>query len=331
MSESRPPIILGNSPRTGSTLLRVVLHRHKNICSGGELGILDKPDWLRAAPEVYEQHVDEWLRKGYPRAFVGLTRPAFTNLDDYPWTASEVRELAGAVSSYKDLVDAFYARHLLATGANRWLEKTPANVFAFDAIAELYPSAKFVHIVRDGRDVVVSLSRRGVSPFKAVCRWYYATLTGVQFRGLPNYLELRYEDLVTSPSVELKRVCDFLEEQYDDSLLDGAKAERDAVLLAERPVSSHSIGRHREELSNDHRAAFRAVRLTKRTLHSGAYREILSPIELQSYLGYETKGLVDAPMPSARLRVASYREKWKDHLRSIAQFGRVVHSPVRLS
>ena len=166
----------------------------------------------------------------------------------------------------------------------RVADKTPENVFGLPMLAETFPGASIVHIVRDGRDAALSLRERpwllgvnspkpGASPrgprgaaarfwvephraeeFAATsdlhrCLWAWRRYTeaGLAGRSLGSrYLEVRYEDLVASPQATGRRLADFLE------LGDGPG--RGALLSALAEARTDSVGRWRAAFSAADRA-----------------------------------------------------------------------------
>jgi hypothetical protein len=108
----------------------------------------------------------------------------------------------------------------------RWCEKTPSHVFHLDLLSEAFPNAKFIHIVRDGRDCAASCLRRWVThPVGASARWREAMQAGRKAaETIPGrYLEVAYEKVIVSPEEELRRICGFLDVAFDDAVL---KAKR---------------------------------------------------------------------------------------------------------
>ena len=115
----------------------------------------------------------------------------------------------------------------LQTGANRgyrrWCEKTPKNVRAFGPILEAFGErVKLVHIVRDGRDVVVSHhpnhhERYWVTPE----RWVADVTAGLNFSDQV-YL-LKYEDLVGNSEGTIRSLCEFLELNFEPKMLEPEK------------------------------------------------------------------------------------------------------------
>ena len=146
------PIILGNAPSAGSSLLRVMLQRHQNIAGRGEVAILDKPGLYEESPASFKENIGRWLDRGYQEVYLGGGSDLFTHLDQYPWTPEELRDFCISCASFPEMVEGFFAHNSRVWGRPRWLEKTPPNVYCFRQIREIFPEAQFIQIVRDARD-----------------------------------------------------------------------------------------------------------------------------------------------------------------------------------
>jgi hypothetical protein len=152
--------------------------------------------------------------------------------------------------------------HDIPSGCSRWVEKTPKNVlFAERALDYLGPGARFIHIVRDGRDVVTSRHRRApdrywVSPQ----RWVMDVNAGRALEKNPRVITVRYEDLVNDVEGQLRRLCDFLGLRFEDRMLrypEMARVPRTEGWLPRlRPISARSVGRWR---GAEHREAVGAL------------------------------------------------------------------------
>jgi hypothetical protein len=113
-----------------------------------------------------------------------------------------------------------------AQGKQRWGEKTPQHVLHWRHVHEALPDAPLVHIVRDGRDVALSLVAAQFGPktiYAAAHRWrrYIRTIAAIKASAAPGRLhEIRYEDLLQQPEKVLAGVCAFLGEPYSPRLLE---------------------------------------------------------------------------------------------------------------
>jgi len=109
-------------------------------------------------------------------------------------------------------------------GAPRWGDKTPHYVLHVSWLAEAYPDAQFLHIIRDGRDVAASIRRAGWEKNLRSAAQTWRTRTGGGHEAgsslsSKRYREVRYESLVTSPENTLRSLCDWLDLSYSPKML----------------------------------------------------------------------------------------------------------------
>lgn len=194
----RPVFVVG-SPRSGTTLMCQMIDAHPRIFAPyWETGL-----FVRFA-DMMTNHL-AWIFKEHRASF--------------PLKRQEV------VDWIRESVQALFARFAAACGKSRWAEKTPAHVFHVDLIHEVFPDAQFVHMIRNGRDVVRSLQNMSWAPRRirwSVRRWADSVRAGrAHGARLPPglYTEVRYEDLVAQPEGTLRRLCDFLGEPYAEQML----------------------------------------------------------------------------------------------------------------
>ena len=158
-------------------------------------------------------------------------------------------------------------------------DKTPANSHYLPLIHQLLPEARFVHLVRDGRDVVVSRYFHGVrvhqqlanpqplESFAAVAprlleHWQHSVEAASQFhQAQPGvaWLELRYEDLLDKPEACLARLIAFLVErdvmQMDPSIQSAVAQNRFEVLSQGRAAGEEDRGAFlRKGIAGDYRS-----------------------------------------------------------------------------
>ncbi|MBD3249368.1 hypothetical protein GF336_04960 [Candidatus Woesearchaeota archaeon] len=136
--------------------------------------------------------------------------------------------------------------------AERWCEKTPRNVQHIKNIENVFKNNfKFIHIVRDGRDVVTS--RHPDNPDKywvPIERWVDDVKAGLKYKKHPNVFTLKYEDLVLDFNKTMKKLCIFLDISYKDALnwveKTGLK-KSNAWFGAAKNVHAKSIGRWKKK------------------------------------------------------------------------------------
>jgi hypothetical protein len=209
---SSPFFIIG-SGRCGSTLLRRILTAHPDVFIPPEYGYLREVlaayrqrayrDWPRLASSVLD-----WY--GWERSWQPLLNPirarVQASLEDEP---VERRSLAR-------IIEAVYTGLAEAQGkpGAQWGDKTPANTQLLAELREVFPAARFVHLLRDGVDVVASFMDKDRSGDLGAYarRWReFATDSRALVRALPaQSVEIRYEDMVRDPAAALQPVCKLL-------------------------------------------------------------------------------------------------------------------------
>lgn len=270
------PFIVGVG-RSGTTLLRLMLDAHP------ELAI---PPETHFAPDV----IAASRSRGNPPARVLEMMTAEDRWGDFGLDSDDllarlkdVRRLDGGTA-----LRAFYGLYAEKQGKPRWGDKTPIYVTKMRRIAGALPEARFVHVIRDGRDVALSRWKRAVkgrAPAEKIAKtWRRRIRKAREQAGDVEYMELRYEDLVTDTEASLRRVCEHIELEFDPAMLryheDAserlAEMSRDlpgeggevrhsgeermsAHALTSKPPTSARIAAWREEMSPEDRAAFEGV------------------------------------------------------------------------
>ena len=245
------PIFIGGVPRSGTTLVRVILDTHPRIFCGTE---------LRVVPAL----------AGLWHSFNSTAQPLLESA--YAVDAERLRDI------FSDLVLAFLTPSWEASGKPRVAEKTPFNILVFPELARLFPDAPLVHVIRDVRDVVASRLERdrafagggglgssvdtiALARIRAE-EWVAAMAVRRQMlltdSSSRTYFELRYEDLVSSPHTVLAALFAFLGETFDPAVLDYHRIERNvdgseewSADAVRKPLFASSYGRWRKCLSAD--------------------------------------------------------------------------------
>ena len=118
----------------------------------------------------------------------------------------------------------FYEAYAERVGKPRWGEKTPIYVKSMRKIESALPEARFVHVIRDGRDVALSIRDRATKehPIERIAERWVRRITRAreQAKRLAHYKEIRYESLILETEPTLREVLEFLEFPWDDGILD---------------------------------------------------------------------------------------------------------------
>lgn len=184
-----------------------------------------KPDDLVAAVQSHAG----WRDFGFDAAELSeIFSPKVVSVPDSGTQAPlgrEGGENAGAAAAVRAFYGAYAARH----SKPRWGDKTPVYIESIAAIGEtLGDQARFVHLIRDGRDVAVSRGARAVkrgresTPARDEADRWKRRIEGARTQAarVDHYLELRYEDLIAEPEAALCEVCDFIDLKFDPAMLE---------------------------------------------------------------------------------------------------------------
>lgn len=217
-----PPFFIVGSARSGTTLLRLMLNAHPDIAVPPESRFITE---LRTEGEI---DVDGFAQR--------LAAHSRFQTWDLPIQAV-MDELSGVQRArYADAIDATFRAYARVHGKKRWGDKTPRYIEDIPFLASLFAGARFVHLVRDGRNVALSYADVPFGPktvARAAALWMRRVEAGVRDgRALPDgrYCEFRYEDLVEDPEGEIKSLCDFLDVSFHPDMLDYTERARGAVL-----------------------------------------------------------------------------------------------------
>lgn len=233
LSFANNPIMIGGCGSSGTSLLSRLLDAHPSIYCGGELYLLNKKSLYGSFFEAVKKEPEKYVRQGIPTTFLGSTdflssssyrhpRRGMTflnRIERYGFTREEGAELMSKSGTFKDFVNQFFHKVLTRANKNRWAEKTQTNCYCIGEFLSLYPLGRYIHVVRDGRDVVASLYKRGACPEAAVRRWMHDTILGFPYREHPRYFELKYEDLVVNPIATLNSLLQFIEEEPNAEMI----------------------------------------------------------------------------------------------------------------
>jgi hypothetical protein len=212
------PFVVGVG-RSGTTLLRMMLDSHPEMAIPPETHFLppmiDEFSRLRVTPERVIATIKEAPQSGLPESGV-----------DEAELLERLRRLRPL--NAPDSIRAFYALYAEGAGKPRWGDKTPRYVTALAKLGRAVPEARFIHMIRDGRDVALSTNRRlvelrGSKPVPAermAKRWRHRILSARRVEQVQGrYMEIRYEDLVRDTEPGLRRVCEFVDLGWDPTML----------------------------------------------------------------------------------------------------------------
>jgi hypothetical protein len=299
VTSDRPIMVIG-CPRSGTTLLQLMLHGHRRIAI--------PPENRFVLPAYHRRHRFGDLRDPANRRRLAqwIVSDRSTKFVDFGLDPDQVVEqIVAAPPTLGAALATVFRAYAHRFGKPRWGDKRPSYVSNMQIIEALYPDAQFVHIVRDGRDCVASLNQmwwHQGGTYEGVSRWAQAIdhgRRGARRLGPARYYELRYEQLVADPERELVALCRFLAEEYDPAMVEPARL---AALVVPRRSKHHAMTRQRVTGSQ-----------------VGGWRQRLEPWEVslcEAVLGgrlrshaYQLSGAAPPPL-AVRLR---YERVWFRH------------------
>lgn len=234
-------VFLVGCPRSGTTLLQSLLAAHPEIATFPESHFFQTVVPRRRSLRVFGVA----SRRARPRfeRFLGEL-----GCDEERWrlpaSAVMVRRY---VAAFVGLLDSLAQQQ----GKSAWLEKTPRHLRYIKCIEKFVEGASFIHIVRDGADVVTSLyevthEHPGVwggamSLERCVGRWIEDVRISRDHLHKPNHALVRYERLVQDPEAVLTELCGFLGVEFSEAMLLERSAAAKRVVLESEPWKA-SVG-----------------------------------------------------------------------------------------
>jgi len=217
--------VIGN-PRSGTTLLRLMLNNHPEVTVPPECGFAM---WLH---EIYVNtdfsdmtSIDDFLEK----------LSTVKKIETWKINLAELKTflIKNQPKNYQEIVPLIY-RHYANSINNhpKWLgDKNNFYISYIETIKKLLPDSKQIYIVRDGRDVACSYKDLASKKYDSI----YAPKLPSEIKEIATEwlnnnrlikhevdngaLLIRYEDLLHSPEVELNKVCEVLGLTYSSQLL----------------------------------------------------------------------------------------------------------------
>jgi hypothetical protein len=299
-TSTRAPFFIVGSDRSGTTMLRLMLDRAQdgpaippetmfitdfaNVLRGGNLGSHDAA--IEFTRRVWAHpRVQMWGIEGEPQ----LPPKGLAHADAFRWAVEQP-----------------FLAYMRRDGKQWWADKTPPNIDHVELLAEDFPGAKFVELVRDGRDVALSMITMpwgDNNAWTTGLRWAHCIREGERQRDArPDAMLLvRYEDLVTEPQAQLRRVSEFLGIDYDDDMLAVEKTDTSKLQHQDwfsnlwQGINTSAMDKWRTKMSEHDQRVFLAAAGEELALH-----------------GYDLGGLEPAtvtPMQQRRYGLANFARR----------------------
>ncbi len=247
---SEKPFFIVGAPRSGTTLLRMILCSHPRLYIPSETGFLP---FLNTPPDTMLSlaHVQQVLDR------IGKLNRSWANIvSDPPDYYQSLPE-----PTLAHVIDKLYRMKIAPFGAVRWGDKTPLYIEYIPTIQAIFPDAQFIHLIRDGRDVALSSKKKWGNQIHIDL--YYLLKNWARHMDLAHrirtqidqehFLEVKYEDLVMQPQKTVEILCHFLGEDFNPMMLDhpqiakeitGPRGHQEVL----KPISTESVWRWEKEL-----------------------------------------------------------------------------------
>jgi hypothetical protein len=230
-----------------------MLDAHTDLAIPPETGFLSDPAIARAAtsPREFAGNLIHFPRQAPAWQDFGISATQFFHaLDSLPTDAG-----------LPDVLRLFYRTYAARFGKTRGGDKTPTYLLHMPAVASVLPESRFIHIVRDGRDVALSWRETWFAPSRSipeiVKRWGEMIRTARNQASGINYLEIRYDDLIRSPADTLACICDFIGLDFQPGMLlyHQRSPERLKEHLARYDLEGKLLVSHEERLRQQKKVA----------------------------------------------------------------------------
>lgn len=203
-NDAETPVFLVGALRSGTTMLRIMLNHHPKIAFPDEFEFVT-PCITKNGAFPREQTYHEWLQNN--RIF----RASKLNIDK----SMKFEELCHSfLEQFKDREK----KQIIGTTVHNHFER----------LSFVWPKAKYIHLIRDGRDVARSFIPMGwaSNTYNAADHWLtienaWDKLESNLEKGF--WHKVRYEDLLYNPEAELKKICDYIGVEYDPAMLEYPK------------------------------------------------------------------------------------------------------------
>jgi hypothetical protein len=241
----RPPVFIVGCPRSGTSFLY-----HLLLSAGGFAQFHTQMNVFDVLEPIFGDLRVPANKKKMMREWLGSKAFQVSGFD-----ASDLEaKVMAACNNGSDFLRIVMEGVAHKQGADRWIDSTPTNIPHMLRISRDFPEAQFIHIIRDARDVALSLDRhhwsrplpwdRKRSLLAAGLYWEWIVRKGRRFGAIlgPKYMEVHYEELVEQPQQPLNRIGEFL--GHD---LDYARIQQAGIGSVRKPLTAF-----KEELKEGH-------------------------------------------------------------------------------
>ncbi|GJQ57455.1 MAG: sulfotransferase [Candidatus Scalindua sp. AMX11] len=288
----RGPLFVIGMPRSGTKLLRDLLNQNPKIgipiAESNFIPIMIKrygnPPQLENATD-FQLFYEEYTKTSF-----------FWWMKEFDCVMSkEFLEKNADKKSWASIFEVILRYHVMS-GRDKdfiWGDKTPSYLYHIDLLKDLYPKAKFLHILRDPRDCCISAQKAwGTNLFSFADSWHRG-VEAAQTSGRPlgdSYMEIYYESLIGDPEKTLTGICEFLGCEFTSAMMQlGRDTENLGDAKGQTKIVSNNKKKYLTELS---------ISKIKRI------EEIVYPVMKSTEYGFEY-ALRHRPLSNIKLKIIS--------------------------
>ena len=274
----KSPIFIIGNPRSGTTLLRLLLHAHSNISIPPEAGFAL---WL------YKKYI-KYSSSNLESYLEDMRKTKKIDNWNLCWDHLKKKLVVKSPESYSELIDLIYQFYGNSIGKQniRWGDKNNFYLNYIDQIKMLFPDAFFIHVIRDGRNVACSYVKLSKKNFKSpdapklphkiseIAKEWNNNLNTIRNSfnkfNYENVKEIRLEDLTDQPKRTIIDIMKFIRERYEENVLEFYKlndtngGEPSHYLIGwkeknTKPIQAESKDKYKIELTNKEIKSFNRI------------------------------------------------------------------------
>ena len=259
----KDPVFIVGVPRSGTTLLAALLSAHSKMSCGPET------HFFRNLPNSNLDHLvgsDSWITNAV-EFISSISHTSYSDsgktllIDKYHISKSQIADyLRNKEPSIQNILSSITEQHMVSNGKIRWIEKTPDHIEYVHTIRKYFPTSPIIRIIRDPRDTALSLMKMPwgtMTIHEALLYWIRIDDSSKDFfRTDKASYTIRYEDLIQVPTDQLKEVCDFIGEEFEESMLDTTQSGKQLNSrnvpwkeMASKPIDSSKVALWKREMS----------------------------------------------------------------------------------
>lgn len=261
----KAPIFIVGTPRSGTTLTARILGRHSRLFMPGEVHFFEDVYSRRkelGSPENADcrTKIVQRLSTLYGRFNEPEDQRKIEKLFNDPTIR---REMESPCNSYGEILSTFMEIQARSEGKSRWGNNAPRDLFSVEDIVSFYPDAKIILCIRDVRDFLVSYRDKwkatSVENSLRLRALYHPVVTALLWKSSArkiaaleendsgSQLLLRYEELVGRPEQTVRKICEFIGEDFEPDMLDIQSSNSSADSRG-KGIFASSVGRWRGSL-----------------------------------------------------------------------------------